>query len=205
MKWLPDAPYESPFDRAEGIGWHNDFSTHRDRSVVSLVNLVQADPHGPHYGAWRVASCDRVFEYLRATRDGRRVLRSLAERDLPYCFNGEGPPRFFRAIERRGPGDQQVGLRFYGRALRDGAQLAYGCVPTNVQDSIAFIEDAADRVGHTLTAPAGALLVTDNWHALHDRLPQSVDLQRSLRQSLLCFVREYHPLITAPMVDVRRQ
>jgi cephalosporin hydroxylase len=190
-----DALYFAPFDRAEGIGWHNDFSTHPDRPTVSLANLVCADPDGPHRGAWRVASCHRVFEYLRTTIEGREVLRLLTAQDLPYSFAGEDPPMFFCAVEAHGSGGQRMGLRFYGRALRDGARLAYGRVPDNIEHLITVVETAADRVGHILAAPAGALLVTDNWHALHDRLPQSVDPQRSLRQSLLCFIDNlYHPI-----------
>ena len=99
---------------------------------------------------------------------------------------------FFRVIERRGPLPTRLGLRFYGRALRDGARLAYGMVPGRVEHVIAAVEAAADRVGRTLAAPAGALLVTDNWHSLHDRLPQSVDLDVPRRRSLICFVGVLH-------------
>jgi hypothetical protein len=50
------------------------------------------------------------------------------------------------------------------------------------------VEAAADTVGIVLPAPAGALLVTDNWHCLHDRLAQTVDSDLPLRRSVLCFV-----------------
>lgn len=65
-----DASPLAPFNRPEGIGWHNDFSTHADRPRVSLAYLAHADPRGPDHGAWRVASCDRVLEELGATRKG---------------------------------------------------------------------------------------------------------------------------------------
>ena len=183
-----DASRLAPFDRPESIGWHNDFSTHVARPAVSLAYLAQADPQGPACGAWRVASCDLVLNHLDGTVEGREVVRFLLSTDLPYSFTGDGAPVFFRAIEYRGPPPGRLGLRFYGRALRDGARLAYGDIPGDVSLAITSIEEAADHVGHVLNAPVGALLVTDNWHSLHDRLPQSVDRDMPRRRSLLCFV-----------------
>ena len=183
-----DAVDLAPFDRPEAIGWHNDFSTHSERPALSLAYLARPDPRGPEHGAWRVASADLVFEHLHATPEGREIVRFLLDTDLPYSFTGDGTPSYFRAIERRGPSPGRLGLRFYGRAMRDGARLAHGAVPDDIERAIRAVEAAADEVGHVLAAPAGALLVTDNWHALHDRLPLSVDPGLPLRRSLLCFV-----------------
>lgn len=183
-----DATHVAPFDRAEAIGWHNDFSTHELRPSVSLAYLDRADPRGPQYGAWRVASCDRILEDLRRSSDGTDAIRFLTETALPYSFTGEGVPLFFRAIERRGPMFGRLAIRFYGRAMRDGARLAYGQLPDDVLRAILAVEAAADRVGRILNAASGALLVTDNWHSLHDRLVQTVDLNAPRRRSLLCFV-----------------
>lgn len=183
-----DASYLEPFDRPEGIGWHNDFSTHPERPAASLAFLAQVDPRGPEHGAWRVASCDLVLDHLLATSEGAETVRFLCDADLPFSFTGEGPPAFFRALERRGPPPGRLGLRFYGRAMRDGARLAYGAVPEEIARAIHAVEAAADAVGQVIAAPPGALLVTDNWHSLHDRLPQSVDPGLPLRRSLLCFV-----------------
>lgn len=187
-----DASHLAPFDRPEGIGWHNDFSTHSKRPTMSLAYLAHADPRGPEHGAWRVASCDAVLEHLNSTPEGGEVVHFLLTTDLPYSFTGDGLPLFFRVIERRGPPPGRLGLRFYGRALRDGARLAYGDIPDEIAFAIAHVEDAADHVGRVLAAPAGALLITDNWHSLHDRLPQSVDLDMPRRRSLLCFVDALH-------------
>lgn len=190
----PDASPLAPFDRAEAIGWHCDFSTHAERPVVSLAYLARTDPLGPEHGAWRVVSVDHVLEHLRTTADGRRVVSFLAGTDLPYSFTSEGDPSFFRAIELRPAG--RLGMRFYGRALRDGARLAYGSVPDEIEHAVSAVESAADHVGSTLAAPAGALLVTDNWHALHDRLPQTVGAVLPPRTSLLCFISALHePLL----------
>lgn len=193
-----DASYLAPFDRREALGWHNDFSSHSERPCVSLAHLADPDPRGPEHGAWRVASSDRVLEHLEATKQGRRVVRFLLDTDLPFSFTGQGSPSFLRVIERRGPLPTRLGLRFYGRALRDGARLAYGTVPGRVEHVIAAVEAAADRVGRTLVAPVGALLVTDNWHSLHDRLPQSVDLDVPRRRSLICFVDVLHEPLSMP-------
>jgi hypothetical protein len=190
-----DASYFAPFDRAEGIGWHNDFSTHAERPAVSLAYLDRADPCGLHYGAWRIASCDLVLEHLNAVPEGREVVQFLRNTDLPYSFAPEGDPSFFRAVECRGPAAGRLGLRFYGRAIRDGARLAYGRIPAEIEHAVASVEVAADHVGHVLAAPAGALLAADNWHSLHDRLAQSVDPTLPLRRSLLCFVSEPHQVL----------
>jgi Taurine catabolism dioxygenase TauD, TfdA family len=195
----PTASYLTPFDRPEALGWHNDFSTHTARPAVSLAYLARPDPRGPEHGAWRVASSDLVIEQLHATPEGREAMRLLLYTDLPYSFTGEGSPVFFRAVARRGPPPGRLGLRFYGRAMRDGARLAYGSVPPLVEHALATVEAAADRVGRTLAAPAGALLVTDNWHSLHDRLPLSVEPDLPPRRSLLCFVEVLHePLPVVP-------
>jgi len=193
-----DASYFAPFDRPEALGWHNDFSTHSERPDVSLAYLARPDPRGPEHGAWRVASCDLVLQHLGSTHEGQRVTRFLLDTDLPFSFTAEGPPTFFRVIERRGPRPGRLALRFYGRALRDGARLAYGTVPGEMEHATAAVEAAADWVGRTLAAPAGALLVTDNWHSLHDRLPQTVDLDLPRRRSLLCFVDVLHEPLPVP-------
>ncbi|XXY47289.1 hypothetical protein WME91_45535 [Sorangium sp. So ce269] len=188
----------APFDRPDAIGWHNDFSTHPERPVLSLAYLTRPDPLGPEHGAWRVASCDRVLDQLHATSDGHEVVRFLLDTDLPYSFTGDGTPSFFRALEPRGSPPKRLGMRFYGRAIRDGARLAYGTIPEEIERAVRAVEGAADQVGHVLVAPAGALLVTDNWHSLHDRLPQCVDPNLSLRRSLLCFVKALHEPLAPP-------
>lgn len=186
------ASYLDPFDRAEGIGWHNDFSTYPERPAVSLALLVQPDPHGPTHGAWRVASCDLVLDHLLATTEGAGIVRFLRDTDLPFSFSGDGPPTFLRVLDQRGASPGRLGMRFYGRTMRDGARLAYGSVPEEIERAIGAVEAAADAVGRVLEARPGALLITDNWHALHDRLPQSVDAGLPLRRSLLCFMDDLH-------------
>jgi hypothetical protein len=181
----------TPFDQPGAIGWHNDFSTHLQRPVMSLAWLARADPLD--LGAWQIASCDEVFASLEITPGGAETLRFLSETELPYSFTRDAPkPAFFRAIERRGPGSGRFGLRFYGRAMRDGARQFYGTIPGIVEHVISEIEAAADRVGHTLHAPSGSLLVADNWHALHNRLTQTVDVALPLRYSCLCFIEALH-------------
>jgi hypothetical protein len=193
-----DASHFAPFDRAEGIGWHNDFSTHAKRPAISLAYVDRADPCDPENGAWRIASCDLVLDRLKAVPEGRDVVQFLLDTDLPYSFTREGDASFFRAVECRGPAPGRLGLRFYGRAIRDGARLAYGTIPAEIEHAVASVEVAADQVGHVLVAPAGAILAVDNWHSLHDRLPQSVDASLPLRRSLLCFVVEPHQVLPLP-------
>ncbi len=131
-------------------------------------------------------------------------MRFLLDTELPFSFTGEGAPTFFRVLERRGSPAGRHGIRFYGRALRDGARLAFGLVPAEMERAIRAVETAADAVGRTLAALGGTLLVTDNWHSLHDRLPQSVDLDLPPRRSLLCFVEELHEPLSAPATSPPR-
>jgi hypothetical protein len=183
-----DASRLAPFDQAAAIGWHNDFSTHEHRAAVSFAYLARADPRGTSHGAWRVASSGDVIGALRATAGGPDVIDFLLATDLPFSFVGDDDPVFFRVLEERGGAPGHIGLRFYGRALRDGACLVHGGVPPEIEHVVSAIELAADSVGHTLAAPAGSLLVTHNWHALHDRLSQTVAPGLELRRSFLCFV-----------------
>jgi hypothetical protein len=182
------ASHLAPFDQAASIGWHNDFSTHEHRAAVSFSYLARPDPCGADLGAWRVASSEDVIGALRATVGGPAVIECLLAKELPFSFTGEDDPVFFRVLEECRSASGRLGLRFYGRALRDGARLVHGEIPPEVEHVVSAIERAADRVGRTLAAPAGSLLVTHNWHALHDRLSQTVAPGLQLRRSLLFFV-----------------
>ena len=177
-----------PFDQAEAIGWHNDFSSHHHRPEVTVSCLTRADPLGPAHGAWRVASGEEVVSAMRDSLEERSTIEYLLATDLPFSFTGEGQPAFHRVLEARGPAPGRLGLRFYGRALRDGARLAYGAVPREIERAVSAVERAADRVGHTVAATVGSVLVAHNWYALHDRLAQTVSGDEPLRRSVLCFV-----------------
>jgi hypothetical protein len=76
--------------------------------------------------------------------------------------------------------------------MRDGARLVHGVVPDEIEHAIRSVETAADEIGIVLPALAGSLLVTDNWHCLHDRLAQTVEHDLPLRRSILCFVETMH-------------
>ncbi|TXI74511.1 MAG: hypothetical protein E6Q42_11335 [Dechloromonas sp.] len=186
-KVAADTEDSAPFNQQKSIGWHSDFSSHVERPAFSLAYLIQADTFG---GAWRVASTEDILLALQATPNGASLMRLLLESEFPYSFSLEDAPIFFRPLEPCTSG--RLGLRFYGRALRNGAQLAYGSVPLYIERAIAAIEFAADLVGHTFHAPSGALLVVDNWHALHDRLESSLGVGVPPRRSLLCFVSSLH-------------
>ena len=185
-----DAPPWRPFDRPESIGWHNDFSTHASRPQLSLVAIVRADPAGPAAGGWRVASTDSVVAQLGATVAGRALIERLQREPLPFGYLDGGSCAEYIALQRPGPDGWT--LRYYGRALREGAALR-GWRPGDgrlafVQEAIAAIEDAANSVGVTLPARDGALLIVDNERCLHDRTRQSVDGTTALRMAHVCFI-----------------
>ena len=112
------APKWRPFDRRESIGWHNDFSTRADRPEVSLSWILRQDPSGPSSGAWRVASVGCVLAKLRCSADGRKLIGRLSKEAQPFGYLDSDASCFYCIICRRG-------LRFYGRALTEGARLAF--------------------------------------------------------------------------------
>lgn len=182
-----EAPPWKPFDRPERIGWHNDFSTLPDRPVLSLAWIARADPR-PGWGDWRVASCGEVLEVL--SRDPRVSLDRLRREPLPFGYTDAGEPSFLPVV-RPIPGGREE-LRFYGRALREGALVRFGSVPAETERLIDALESAADAVGETLAASTGALLVCHNRLALHDRTEQTTESGRPFRKSVLCFVERLH-------------
>ena len=179
------APKWRPFDRRESIGWHNDFSTRPGRPDLSLSWIRHEDPAGSCVGAWRVASVRAVLSELTGSVKGRRLVGKLSKEAHPFGYMDAGRARSFRVISQRG-------LRFYGRALTEGARIALDRVPEETQEAIAMIEEAADAVGETLPASKGALLVVDNWFSLHDRTEQTVAGTKARRQAWLCFVKKLH-------------
>ena len=179
------APKWRPFDRRASIGWHNDFSTRPGRPELSLSWIRHEDPAGPFVGAWRVASVRTVLSKLRGNVEGRRLVGKLSKEAQPFGYMDADPARSFHIISQRG-------LRFYGRALTEGARIALGRVPDRTKEAIALIEGAADGAGETLPASTGSLLIVHNWLSLHDRTEQTVTGTEARRQAWLCFVKKLH-------------
>ena len=113
------------------------------------------------------------------------MIRNLVEEAQPFGYVDAGRARFFRVIAQRG-------LRFYGRALREGAKLTLNRIPDRTEEAIALIEGAADAVGETLPASTGSLLIVHNWLSMHDRTEQTVTGTEARRQAWLCFVKKPH-------------
>jgi hypothetical protein len=192
----PSATEWRPFDRRKAIGWHNDFSTRVKRPELTLSWIRQGDPSGPSGGAWRIASVSALLSKLNQTREGKKLITELSHKAEPFGYRDAGGWRLFRIIVRTNLRLRHPGLRFYGRALEEGALLRFGQVPERTCEIIAQLEEAADAVGEVLTASTGALLIVDNRLSLHDRTEQQVTGPKELRrQAWLCFVKQlYQPL-----------
>jgi hypothetical protein len=183
----------APFDRPEAIGWHGDFSTRADRPEISLVYITRPDPRGGEFGAWRLASVDRVIERLCSTVPGREAFAILRGEQLPFSYaDGEEPQRF-SVIEERSP--SHLGLRFYGPAIRRGCEAGFGHVPTRVHEALKVLEQCMDDECETVPTQHGSLLVVSNWFGLHDRVRQSVGRGGVNREALLCFVAKDYPRV----------
>lgn len=176
----------APFDRPEAIGWHGDFATYEDRPEISIVYITRPDPRGGHYGAWRLASVERVLDSLRTTSDGRLSFDLLKSESLPFTYSDIEAPCWFRVIENRPNG--RLGLRFYLPSLRRGLIAEYGEIPSRIAAALAAVEHAADEVAEVVPTQEGSLLIASNWFALHDRVRQTISRRHPNREALLCFV-----------------
>ena len=156
------------------------------RPELSLSWIRQEDPFGPSSGAWRVASVRSVLAQLGASLEGRVMIRNLVEEAQPFGYADAGRARFFRVIAQRG-------LRFYGRALREGAKLTLNRIPDRTEEAIALIEGAADAVGETLPASTGSAVDRSQLveHARPDGAKRSTGTE-ARRQAWLCFVKKPH-------------
>ena len=96
------APKWRPFDSGASIGWHSDFSTWRDRPVLSLSWIRRQDPEGADVGAWRVASVRAVLAKLADSAEGRTLVDELWRDAHPFGYLDAGHPVFFRLLSRRG-------------------------------------------------------------------------------------------------------
>jgi hypothetical protein len=181
----PQAPSWMPFDRSAQIGWHNDFVTKKKRPRLSMSWIANQDPQSPTNGGWRLASVRDVITEIRGMDDGTGILAKLAQPIFPFGYLDGGTVTYFPILEDI-DGDQ---MRFYGRALREGAQLEVEQLKkTEVLEIVQLVEKTADTVGCEKPASQGALMVVDNTRSLHDRLPQAVEGGQPLRTALLCFV-----------------
>lgn len=179
-----DASTKRPFDRREQIGWHNDFTTHRWRPRWTLMWIVNPDPGGGLYGAWRVASTKDVVQDPIAR--GNPAWRNLRRGIFPFGYRFEQSVRYFKILYT----SQGPGLRFNRRALIEGSLMSDGEKSRLTREIVQIIEGAADRNASTLPAGFGDLLAVDNWGCLHDRLELSVGNGSSTRRACLCFVND---------------
>lgn len=186
------APQWHPFNHRAAIGWHNDFSTRSGRPELSLSWIRRGDPNESNGGAWRVASVADVIAKLRQTSEGESLVAQLSAKAEAFGYRDAGDWRPFRVLFRA-DGLSRRGMRFYGRALKEGAWLRFSKTPDRTREIIARVEEAADAVGETLNASTGSLLIVDNRYSLHDRLEQQViGPEEHRRQAWLCFVKQLH-------------
>ena len=189
----PSAPEWRPFNHRSAIGWHNDFSTRSGRPELSLSWIRRGDLNESNGGAWRVASVPAVIAKLSQTSAGESLVAQLSAKAEAFGYRDAGDWRPFRVLFRADGKLSRRGMRFYGRALKEGAWLRFSKTPDHTREIIARVEEAADAVGKTLNASTGSLLIVDNRYSLHDRLEQQViGPEEHRRQAWLCFVKQLH-------------
>jgi hypothetical protein len=189
----PSSPQWNPFNRHAAIGWHNDFSTRFGRPELSLSWVRRGDPNKVEGGAWRVASVDAVIAKLRQTREGKSLVAQLSARAEAFGYRDAGGWHPFRIVFGLEGKPTRHGMRFYGRALEEGAGLRFGEIPERTREIIVRVEEAADSVGEALCASTGSLLIVENRLSLHDRMEQQVTGPEACRrQAWLCFIKQLH-------------
>lgn len=172
-----------PFNQSMGIGWHNDFSTHINRPRLSFSWIVQADPLTPYKGNWRLASVNQILKLLKQSSLGRQIIQKISLPIFPFSYDTGGPVNYYPILK-----DGQ--LRFYRKAMEEGLKRS-GNNKHNLRwyyELIQHIEECADQIGEEFEASTGALMVSHNGYALHDRLEQSVMPFCNSRKAMLCFV-----------------
>jgi hypothetical protein len=187
------APQWHPFNHHAAIGWHNDFTTRARRPQLSLSWIRRGDPYEPQGGAWRVASVAAVIAKLRQTREGRSLVALISRQTEVFGYRDAGDWHPFHIVFGMEGKPSRYGMRFYRRALEEGACLRFGEIPERTREIIVRIEEAADSVGEVLYASTGSLLIVENRLSLHDRLEQQVTGPTECRrQAWLCFVKQLH-------------
>jgi len=155
--------------------------------------IEQEDPEGPDKGAWLVASTAAILATLRQSREGEKLVTELSQHAEPFGYRDAGGWRSFRVIIRANPKLRRGGIRFYGRALENGAWLRFGRVPERTREIVARVEEAANSVREVLPAKTGSLLIVHNSLSLHDRSPQTIwGPKENRRRAILCFVDRLH-------------
>jgi hypothetical protein len=193
----------APFDRPEPIGWHGDFASHADRPELSFVYVARADPAGEQAGSWRLASVGRVVDQLLTSAEGQAAFNLLREAPLPFSYTDGGEVRWFNVFEVRRP-NGDWGMRFYEPSITRGCIAVHGEVPPAIASALRLVRRAADAVGEIRTTRCGSLLVTDNWHALHDRTEQSAPSDGLGREALLAFAKTRHSVGSGKSVATGR-
>jgi hypothetical protein len=140
-----------------------------------------------------VASVDAVIVKLRQTREGRRLVAQFSARAEAFGYSDAGGWHPFRIVFGLKGKPTRRGMRFYGRALEEGARLCFGEMPERTREIVLRIEEAADSVGEVLCASTGSLLIVENRLSLHDRMGQEVTGPEACRrQAWLCFIKQLH-------------
>ena len=99
-----------------------------------------------------MASVAEVVARLEGDAEGQRILHALRSEPFPLSYAGDREPPSYRLLEPMASAHHRESLRFYGRALREGAQCLHGRIPEHVEELIAVIERAADAVAKILPA-----------------------------------------------------
>jgi hypothetical protein len=160
------------FDQERSIGWHSDFSTIPDHPKLSFSYIYHADPACPTKGNWRFASTKAVLEHFLKNHDQQDV-KFLKQPIFPFAYLGSKNVVYFPLIENNQ-------LRFYESSLDGGLKL--GRFPISMLERYNSLRKgilaSADAVGQTYVGSRGALMVTHNGLALHDRLAKVFVVQK---------------------------
>ncbi len=144
---------------AEG-SFHTDLNTAERPPAATLMQCVHPDPDAPRHGQLRVARFSDLLDVLRASNHGGAV-RLLTEDDVAMV-NDASPVHWSGRVS---DGDT---VRFHPETLRAG-QRRLGSNPTDLDETLRVIHDAALFVSCPIDLGPGDILCVSNRRALHQR------------------------------------
>jgi hypothetical protein len=78
----------------------------------TIVYITRPDPRSGEYGAWRLASVNRVLEKLQASDEGRSAFDLLWSELLPFSYSDGEPSRWFHVIQHLPNGSPGIDFIF---------------------------------------------------------------------------------------------
>lgn len=140
--------------------FHTDINTTVAPPLVTAIQCRLPDPDAPNHGEVRVARLSHLLDALRDS-GAMPTLAFLQDTDVTMV-NDSAPAGWTGRIVTEGR------IRFHPETLR-AAQRRHNNLPSNLEEHLAIIKDAALSISSPIQLGAGDVLLVSNTRALHYR------------------------------------